>query len=60
MFYKIIKSQRGKLSSFIDQLHLVENTYHNDNIIECCRSHFHKLAKKEPNQNYNTQYLDLI
>ncbi|CAG2239126.1 unnamed protein product [Mytilus edulis] len=60
MFYKIIKSQRGKLSRFIDQLHVDDNTYHNDNIIEGWRSHFHKLAKKEQNQNYDTQYLDLI
>ncbi|CAC5404294.1 unnamed protein product [Mytilus coruscus] len=60
MFYKIIKSQRGKLSRFIDQLHVDDNTYHNDNIIEGWRSHFHKLAKKEQNQNYDIQYLDLI
>ncbi|CAG2195798.1 unnamed protein product [Mytilus edulis] len=61
MFYQIIKkSQRGKLSRFIDQLHVDDNTYHNDNIIEGWRSHFHKLAKKEPNQNYDTKYLDIF
>ncbi|CAC5417022.1 unnamed protein product [Mytilus coruscus] len=60
MFYKIIKNQRGKLSRIIDQLNVDDNTYHNENIIKGWRSHFHNLAKKEPNQNYDTKYLDLI
>ncbi|CAC5405005.1 unnamed protein product [Mytilus coruscus] len=60
MFYRVIKNQRGKLSRFIDQLNVDDNTYHNENIIEGWRSHFHNLAKKEPNQNYDTQYLELI
>ena len=60
MFHKIIKNQRGKLSKFIDQLNVDDETFYNEDIIEGWSTHFHQLAKKIPNPNYDNEYLELI
>ncbi|VDI61424.1 Hypothetical predicted protein [Mytilus galloprovincialis] len=60
MFHKIIKNQRGKLSKFIDQLNVDDEIFYNEDIIEGWSTHFHQLAKKIPNPNYDNEYLELI
>ncbi|XP_063420597.1 uncharacterized protein LOC134705810 [Mytilus trossulus] len=60
MFHKIIRNQRGKLSKFIDQLNVDDEIFYNEDIIEGWSTHFHQLAKKIPNPNYDNKYLELI
>ena len=55
LFYRIIRQQHGKLTRFIDELY-VGNQTHNT---EDQKSHFEQLAERSICENYDKDYLHL-
>ena len=58
--YKLIRKQRGQFFRPIDHLTVEGETYNNELIMEGWRTHFHKLAMKTRNENYDLEFLDNV
>ena len=60
LFYRIIRQQRGKLTRFIDELYVGNQTHNTeDQILEGWKSHFEQLAERSICENYDKDYLHL-
>ena len=60
LFYRIIRQQRGKLTRFIDELYVGNQTHNTeDQILEGWKSHFEQLAERSISENYDKDYLHL-
>lgn len=61
LFYKLIKQQRGKLSRFLEELQVDDQSFHShDNIMSGWNKHFGQLAQKSEYEKFDNKYIELI
>ncbi|WAR12312.1 LOW QUALITY PROTEIN: POLR-like protein, partial [Mya arenaria] len=60
LFHRLVSAQRKKGSVFINDLHVGERRFPEENILEGFKQHFESLAQESSNDLYDDQYHSLV
>ena len=60
LFHKLIRKQRGNLTNYIDELHVVEDVYKGEDVLPGWFKHFSELSTTSDNPSFDEDYHNLV